>query len=159
MGAMPVGDDASFARFLKIQYASREFLDAGFAEQELDFLGSPPSQLELLGRDLATLGHEPMHAHGGASFVSPAAALGAAWVISGSSMGNRAMLTQRRKLGREHADAFLADHRMPAYFRSLLPLLTGEFDSTEQDQMIDGATLAFTVFLDVLARSELKEAA
>ncbi|MBX7514387.1 hypothetical protein K3179_07455 [Qipengyuania sp. GH38] len=159
MGAMPVGNDASFARFLKIQYASRECLDAGFAEQELGPLGAPPSQLELLDRDLASLGHEPMHAHGGASFHSPAAALGAAWVVSGSSMGNRAMLSQRRKHGLDHANAFLADSRMPTYFRTLLPLLAGQFDSTEQDQMIDGATLAFTVFLDVLARSELKEAA
>ena len=69
------------------------------------------------------------------------------------------MLAQRRKHGLDHADAFLADSRMPIYFRNLLPLLAGEFDRFEQDQMIDGATLAFSVFLDVLARTELKEAA
>ena len=69
------------------------------------------------------------------------------------------MLSQRRKHGLDHADAFLADSRMPTYFRNLLPLLAGEFDRIEQNQMIDGATLAFTVFLEVLARTELKEAA
>ena len=159
MGSMPVGNDASFARFLTIQYASRELLDAGFAEQKPDHIDAPPSQLDLLDHDLASLGHEPVHIPGSASFTTPTAALGAAWVVSGSSMGNRAMLAQRRKHGLDHANAFLADSRMPTYFRTLLPLLAGEFDRIEQDQMIGGATLAFTVFLDVLARSELKEAA
>lgn len=159
MGGLPVGDDTSFARFLTIQYASRRYLDAGFSDDQPAQVGAPPSQIDLIARDLHALGSEPVEIAGSASFGSTAAALGAAWVLSGSTMGNRAMLAQRRKLCLDHADAFLSDPRMPAYFRSLLPLLAGEFDRIEQDQMIDGATLAFTVFLDVLARSEMKEAA
>ena len=159
MGALPVGDDNSFARFLTIQYASRRYLDAGFSDYRPAQIGAPPSQLDLIARDLEVLGGAPAEIAGSASFESTAAALGAAWVLAGSSMGNRAMLAQRRKLGLGHADAFLADPRMPDYFQSLLPLLAGDFDTLEQDRMIDGATLAFTTFLDVLARTELKEAA
>jgi len=159
MGKMPVGNDTAFARFLTIQYASRTFLDGAFAVQKPAKIGIPPSQIDLLVRDLATLGSEPPQIDGCASLVSPAAALGAAWVLSGSSLGNRAMLAQRRKVGLDHADTFLSDPRMPAYFRTLVPLLAGDFDTHEQNQMIDGAVMAFTVFLDTLSDIELKEAA
>lgn len=84
---------SDYARFLTVQYQARLPIEAWlamFAPADL----KPPEQTPLLARDLAALGAA---IPGGEDrfaidWQGTATALGVAWVLAGSSLGNRSML-------------------------------------------------------------------
>ena len=106
----------------------------------------PPSQLDLLISDLGDFGFEPQPSEQSLSLTSSAEALGAAWVLAGSSLGNRAMLSRRRKAGLQGAERFLSDTRLASYFSELLRALDAEHEDREVREAISGALKTFTIF-------------
>ena len=95
--------------------------------EDIDGPRSRPELADEFRRDLEWLGHTAGEANSPA-FVAPAitpdAWLGAAWVLAGSSLGNKMM---ERELAPRVAPswpmAFIRDEAMPRYFKALRPLL------------------------------------
>lgn len=125
LGRLDLAKREDYGRFLTVQARARMGVEkwlARYCPREW----MPPSQAALLQRDLTALGYtpprgSPAFAHGDEG---PVAWLGAAWVLAGSSLGNRMMerdLTARAPSG--WPMAFLRDGAMPAYFKALRPLL------------------------------------
>ncbi len=138
-----------YARFLRLQHAARspleDWLDT-HAPGEL----RPPRQTGLIACDLFVLG-QPVPEPAGAFVLqqarpdrslaeaqseSPGEALGAAWVLAGSALGNRAILKQVERARAARADhawptAFLGDGQMAGFWHGLRrrierPALAGE---------------------------------
>lgn len=112
-----------YAQFLTLQHAARAPVEewmAKHAEQNL----LPPPQCPAIERDLAALSLSPLR---GASAFTPHGVsdtddhtLGVAWVLAGSSLGNRSILKEVIRAG--HGDwptAFLSDDSMLTYWQSL----------------------------------------
>ena len=129
LGRLDLADRYEYARFLRVQVDSR----AGVEKWLLRNCPEgwvPPSQSSQLKRDLDWLGSE-RESDNAPEFAAPAftpdAWLGAAWVLAGSSLGNKMM---ERDLSQRAPEAwpmaFLRDDAMPAYFKALRPLLAGK---------------------------------
>ena len=125
LGQLDLAERQDYARFLGIQARARAGVEA-WLTRYCPREWMPPSQADLLRRDLSALDYPPPRsapafAHGDEG---PVAWLGAAWVLAGSSLGNRMM--ERDLAARAPSDwpmAFLRDDAMPAYFKALRPLL------------------------------------
>lgn len=153
MGDLALGDEADYAVFLRIQYLAHAPLEAWLAEH-LPAEYRPPAQSRLLEDDLAALGR--LIAQPPARFAAPAqGALGAAWVVAGSSLGNRAILAQRRKKGLDGPHSFLSCSRLPHYFKHLL----GIMDSADDPQCAVAGAKAVFAWFEATARQELGEVA
>ena len=147
LGRLDLADRRDYARFLDIQLSARRGVEQWlYLNAPAHWL--PPSQVSLLRRDLDWLGHEAGNAPA-PSFSAPAndrhAWIGAAWVIAGSSLGNKMM--ERELSARAPASwpmAFLQDKSMPHYFKALRPLLE---DSTANPAAQDTAQAVFAHFL------------
>lgn len=74
-------------------------------------------------------------------------------------MGNRAMLTQRRKAGFNTAERFLTDPATSAYFRSLLPRLAEPVSDEDADAAVMAAEAVFHAFLTAVRAHDVKAAA
>lgn len=127
LGRLDLADRSEYACFLSVQARARDGVERWLARYcPEEWL--PPEQSRLLGSDLAALGAgtdspSPAFDHGDGG---PVAWLGAAWVLAGSSLGNRMMerdLSARAPAG--WPMAFLRDDAMPRYFKALRPLLEG----------------------------------
>ncbi|QZD96265.1 biliverdin-producing heme oxygenase [Qipengyuania gelatinilytica] len=156
---MPLSSTGDYASFLGAQFAARAAMEDAFATTSPGKLGQPPQQTQLILADLAELGYaapppvSPLHLRGEAQ------ALGAAWVVAGSSLGNRAMLAQRGKAGLGGAERFLSDPAMPAYFKRLLDVLESPANHASIEGVIDGAHEAFALFECAFAAQQLENAA
>ena len=159
VGSMPLGGPREYAAFLSAQYAARTIIEPEISGHDVYGLPDMPSQLPVLTADLAALGCAPPEPHATIRFETPAEALGAAWVVAGSSMGNRVMLAQRRKAGCSGPDSFLSDTSMPGYFRQLLELLESRADEIALTQTVCGARKAFALFEESFAHHTLEIAA
>lgn len=127
LGRLDLADRGDYACFLRVQACARagveQWLVRCCPEEWM-----PPEQTGLLASDLAALGAgtdvlAPRFDHGEED---PVAWLGVAWVLAGSSLGNRMMerdLSARAPVG--WPMAFLRDDAMPRYFKRLRPLLAG----------------------------------
>lgn len=113
----------------------------------------------MLQTDLHELGVEPEEGDESLDLPDGYAALGAAWVLAGSSMGNRAMLARRRKYGIQGPERFLSDSAMPAYFRDLLEVLGNAHTPAALRQAIKGARATFLLFEEAFASHSLERAA
>ena len=147
VGSLALGNASEYARFLAIQYEARRPIEEWFAA-EIEDVDCPPPQCDLLAADLRELGHtipEPSD-----RFSCDAAAYqGIAWVLAGSSMGNRLIQKQRKKSALDGPDRFLSSPQMPLYFQQLLSRLQ-EYDAPEiRRDAVAGAKVVFARFQTV----------
>lgn len=113
-----------YARFLSLQYAARQPVERWLENNAPRHL-TPPPQCHLIARDLAALDRSLPVTKGAFTAASgPGEALGIAWVLAGSALGNRSILKEVRRtadtLGIDKwPDAFLADPAMLAFWNDL----------------------------------------
>lgn len=112
---------ADYARFLALQHAARAPLEGWLAVHAPAGL-APPPQTGLIARDLARLGTAvpppaPLFTIGQPE---AGAALGIAWVLAGSALGNKAILRQVARIGGgAWPVAFLGDDGAMAFWQAL----------------------------------------
>ena len=149
LGGEALASPRDYARFLATQYRARKPIEDWIAASLVDE-DSPPAQTPLIASDLAALGAETPPV--GPSFSMPAKAdtVGLQWALAGSSLGNRAMLAQRRKAGLDGPDKFLSDAAMPSFFKDLRPRLEAEVDSASAQRAVLAAHAVFACFLHAL---------
>lgn len=128
-GASGWSTRGSYAKFLTLQYAARHPVEAWLSEHAPAKL-CPPPQCPQLASDLAALGKSVPRA--GRRFSLPDceahrsdyAFIGAAWVLAGSSLGNRAILKDITRDGHgQWPDTFLSDDTMLAFWKQLRPII------------------------------------
>ncbi|MEM7666068.1 MAG: biliverdin-producing heme oxygenase [Pseudomonadota bacterium] len=146
---------ADYARFLSLQHAARAPVEAWLAQHADDPL-RPPAQCPLIARDLERLNCEiPADAR---EFTLPdndqheGHVLGAAWVLAGSSLGNRAILKELDRAGRTEGGedwphAFLASDTMLAYWKGLRKRIERPADVHEVDAASHAAAAVFDHFI------------
>lgn len=128
LGSLDLTDRGQYGMFLSIQRSARRPIEQWLAANAPAEL-CPPAQSELLAIDLAALGIARTNP-ASTAFAAPAeGALGVAWAIAGSSMGNRMMLRALRQCSGEMPTAFLADERMGAFFAQLRPIIERPADA------------------------------
>lgn len=139
-----LGDEARYCDFLIAQYRARGAVEE-WARAHLDPDIRPPETADLIAQDLRELG-KPVPAH--AAFDPPPSdPLGVAWAIGGSSLGNKMLLSERRRMSACHAERFLSDTRGIAYFRSLLPKFAAPVSRSDADGAVRAAEAVFQTFL------------
>lgn len=144
-----------YARFLALQHAARAPLEAWLAANAPHDL-CPPPQTGLLAADLAALG-QPLPAP--APLVpgfSPGSgtALGAAWVLAGSALGNRAIAKAVARIGGGRWPvAFLGDSAMMAFWQGLRARIERPAAPSEAEGAADAAAAVFAHFLAVAERA------
>lgn len=152
MGDLALGPAQDYVRFLEIQYRARVPLERWLAANLLADL-VPPASSGLIADDLVAL-NRPVPCTNG-EFTAPAAGgLGVAWVVAGSSLGNRTILAQRRRRGLGGPDGFLSSTQMPAFFKRLLGVMDRSPAARDAGGPIGGAMVAFAWF-EATARQEL----
>lgn len=151
-----------YARFLALQYAARLPLEAWLTTHApADLI--PPPQTPLLARDCEALGMQlppasPLPAT--AAFrplgsALPATALGAAWVLAGSALGNRAIARQVAQIGGgAWPVAFLGDGAMMAFWQSLRVRIEGPVGALDAESAARAADAVFAHFLAVAAPAQ-----
>jgi heme oxygenase len=145
-----------YAHFLELQHAARapleEWLDA-HAPAALN----PPHQTPLIARDLAALGRPvpppaPLFTMGR---TGTGHALGAAWVLAGSALGNRSIARQVRRIGDGAWPMdFLGDEAMLGFWQALRARIEHHAEADEAEGATDAATAVFAHFLTVAQDAE-----
>lgn len=148
-----------YAGFLTLQYSARLPVEAWLARHAPPTL-RPPPQCPLIARDLAMLGerlpdaatrfapHLAVSAAPGNAF-----ALGIAWVLAGSALGNRGILKQVERIGAAAAGAhgwpraFLADEAMLQFWTGLRRRIERPADHVEAEAASRAASCVFDHFL------------
>lgn len=157
VGLSPLADGPDYPAFLSFQHAARQPVEAWFAAQPA--ILQPPPQISLISADLDELGQpipEP-----GPRFLpqDPGEAIGIAWVLAGSSLGNKVILKRRNAFDGGRATRFLADPAMPGFWSSLRTRLQRPADAEACELAIEGAQRAFDHFLAVSSRNSIGLAA
>lgn len=151
VSALDLSEADDYAAFLRFQYAARAPIEAWLAQRAPD-LDIPP-MASLIEQDLAAM-DEPLPEL--ATFRCPAArgAIGIAWALAGSHLGNRALLVRLRKSGAKNRPvAFLADESMRLAWEELLPQLEAPADRLECAQAVTAAHSVFDHFAHALDRT------
>ena len=148
-GAGGWATQADYTQFLSLQHAARLPVETWLAENAPAGL-EPPAQCPLIARDLADLGTAtpPSLSTFAANAPKPVEALGMAWVLAGSSLGNRSILKEIRRSG--HGDwpsAFLGDPAMLAFWQSLRSMLERPATLEEIASATNGANAVFDHFI------------
>lgn len=156
IGSAAIGDDSGYAAFLCVQHAARAPIER-WASSNWDAPLPMPLTAPLIAADLVTLG-VPLPSPERFAFPANADPLGLAWALGGSSLGNKALLAQRRRSGLTTADVFLSDGRLAAFFRSLLPQLDRMVCDHEADAAVAGAEAVFRTFLAATENTSLRTA-
>lgn len=142
-----------YARFLELQFAARRPVEE-WLEANTDAASRPPAQTALIETDLCDLGYPAPMA--GRAFVVAGSeagelaeeALGAAWVLAGSSLGNRSIANELVRGGRgDWPSAFLLDPAMIAYWKALRTRLEHAADDRMVVAASRGAVAVFDHFL------------
>lgn len=150
---------ADYARFLTLQYAARAPLEAwidAHAPQSL----APPAQAPLIARDLAQLGiplpaPAPLWTMGR---TGTGHALGTAWVLAGSALGNRTIARQVARIGAgEWPVAFLGDSAMMDFWQSLRARIEAPAETAEAAGATRAAEAVFAHFLAVAETAQGSE--
>jgi heme oxygenase len=140
-----------YTRFLALQHAARLPIEDWLAAHAPPGL-TPPPQTPLIARDLARVGcplpaPAPLFTVGR---VGPGTALGIAWVLAGSALGNRAIVRQVARIGSGvWPVAFLGDETMMAFWHSLRTRIERPAASTEAEGATRAAEAVFAHFLAV----------
>lgn len=153
----PLADGDRYSEFLAIQHAARLPIEDWF-DAESDVL-SPPSQTGLIATDLATLRVGPSRNSPRFCPQSSAEAIGIAWVLAGSSLGNRVILRRRKAFDGGTATCFLADDAMPSFWNALRPRLERPANERDAKCALAGARRTFEHFLSVAGDNTSKLAA
>lgn len=141
---------ADYARFLALQYSARAPLEMwlnDYAPADL----VPPEQTALLAQDLEALGHSLPPA--GRSYTpphgpTPGLALGTAWVLAGSALGNRAIARQVARIGGgQWPAAFLDDDAMMGFWQGLRARIERPAAAAEAAGATRAAEAVFAHFL------------
>ena len=138
-----------YARFLSLQHAARAPLEAWLAAHAPAGL-VPPPQTGLIARDLAQLGMPapapaPLFTIGRPA---PGSALGVAWVLAGSALGNKAIAKQVARIGGgAWPVAFLGDDGAMAFWQDLRARIEGPAAPTEAEGATRAAEAVFSHFL------------
>lgn len=146
IGALDLCDPDEYRDFLTIQLAARRPIEDWCAAHMPAQL-RPPAQSGLIASDLAMLDssaavHTPEFTPD-----ADADALGVAWALGGSSMGNRAMLARMQKHSpSQMPTAFLADPAMSAYWAALKPRLEQPVSAALIGRATSGANAVFQCF-------------
>lgn len=151
VSALDMSDTHDYAAFLRFQYAARAPIE-DWLERRAPDLKLPP-MASLIAQDLAAL-DVPIPAT--AAFRCPAArgAIGIAWALAGSHLGNRALLVRLRKSGAEgRPTAFLANETMRSAWQHMLPQLEAPADRLEGTQAVTAALAVFDHFAHALDRT------
>lgn len=146
---------ADYSRFLTLQYTARKPVEAWLSRHaSAEFL--PPEQCHLIAGDLEASGNTVPGDT--ASFTLPApdsqgrAALGVAWVLAGSSLGNRAILKEVVRISAQGQaaawpHAFLADEAMLSFWNHLRPQIERPSDRAEVEIASLAAAAVFDHFI------------
>ena len=148
-----------YARFLELQHAARAPIEDWLDAHAPDGL-NPPHQTPLIARDLATLGRPapvpaPMFTIGR---TGTGHALGAAWVLAGSALGNRSIAKQVRRIGGgAWPMAFLGDDAMLGFWQALRSRIEQHARADEAEGATDAATAVFAHFLALAEKAQAAE--
>lgn len=147
---------SDYARFLALQHAARAPLENWLAAHAPHDL-APPPQTPLIARDLAALGEAPPPP--AAVFVRhrPGAgdALGTAWVLAGSALGNKAIARQVGKIGGgDWPAAFLGDDAMMIFWHGLRARIERPALPAEAKGATRAAAAVFAHFLAVAEQGQ-----
>lgn len=152
-----------YARFLSLQLAARIPVEA-WLDQHAPADLRPPPQSDLIASDLAELGVEAPAAAPDFAFEDDqdeATCLGAAWVLAGSSLGNRSILAELKRRGEPAAQwphAFLGDDAMLAFWKGLRTRIEQSVPSEQRDAAGRGARAVFDHFIaNTLGQSARKD--
>lgn len=149
-----------YARFLELQHAARAPIEDWLDAHAPDGL-NPPHQTQLIARDLAALGRPapapaPMFTIGR---TGTGHALGAAWVLAGSALGNRSIAKQVRRIGSgAWPMAFLGDDAMLGFWQALRCRIEQHARADEAEGATDAATAVFSHFLALAEKAQTGEA-
>jgi heme oxygenase (biliverdin-IX-beta and delta-forming) len=142
---------ADYARFLSLQHAARAPLEAWLAAHAPTGL-APPPQNGLIAQDLAQL-HTPLPAPAPLFTIGrpgPGAALGIAWVLAGSALGNKAIARQVARIGGgTWPTAFLGDDGAMTFWQDLRARIEGPAAPDEAAGATRAAEAVFAHFLAV----------
>lgn len=156
VGHLPMAAKTDYSTFLAAQYRSRLAMEAAFALQPPPGIEAPPQQSGLIAKDLREMGALCPAPSEAVQLTTPHAALGAAWAIAGSSLGNSAILVRRRKAGLSGSDRFLSDTSMRTYFSQLLPVLSQPFETAQIEEAVEGAKATFALFETCFADTDVE---
>lgn len=159
VGRWPLGSQADYSAFLSAQYRARSAAEKAFQLQNPADLPVPPGQSALLAADLNDLGTAVPPAGGSVAFADSFEALGGAWVVAGSSLGNKSMLAARRKAACPGPDRFLSDQTMAHYFGDVLKVMERDHPTGATQAAIRGALACFDVFEAAFALETVEHAA
>lgn len=149
-----------YARFLSVQYCARIPVErwlSTFAPADL----RPPEQTHLLVSDLINLGI-PIPKAGDAlrlDYRGRATAIGVAWVLAGSSLGNKAMLLDMQRTlppGTRWPHYFLGGDAMAEFWKTLRSGVEVAVDAQKAQEATRAATCVFDHFLKT-ARSNTSQ--
>ena len=138
-----------YARFLSLQHAARAPLEGWLAAHAPAGL-VPPPQTPLIARDLAQLAMPcpapaPLFTIGRPG---PGAALGIAWVLAGSALGNKAIAKQVARIGGgAWPVAFLGDDGAMAFWQDLRTRIERTAAASEAEGATRAAEAVFAHFL------------
>lgn len=152
---------ADYARFLSLQYAARLPLEDWLAAHAPSGL-VPPPQTPLITADLARLdlpapAPAPLFTLGR---TDAGHALGAAWVLAGSALGNKAIAKQVARIGGgKWPVAFLGDDAMMAFWQALRARIERPVAPSETVGATEAAEAVFAHFLAVAHHAQSGTAA
>lgn len=138
---------ADYIDFLALQHSARAPVEA-WLSQSVAEAERPPHQASLIAQDLKELG-APVPSEV-SDFVLPdgASALGAAWVLAGSSLGNRSILREvKRAGGAQWPTAFLGDSAMLTFWNRLRERIERPASGSEVASASRGAMAVFNHFI------------
>jgi heme oxygenase len=146
---------SDYARFLTLQHKARAALEAWLADHAPADL-APPPQTPLLARDLAALGlglptlAAPFAPGLTLSSTGVGTALGTAWVLAGSALGNRSIAKQVARIGGgDWPSAFLDDPAMMGFWLGLRARIERPALADEAEGAAHAAEAVFAHFLAV----------
>ncbi|HSF13051.1 MAG TPA: biliverdin-producing heme oxygenase [Erythrobacter sp.] len=150
---------ADYARFLTMQHAARAPVEGWLAAHAPADL-RPPPQTPLIAADLTKLGEAmpapaPLFTLGR---TSAGHALGVAWVLAGSALGNRAIARQVARIGcGAWPSEFLDDGAMLDFWQGLRARIERPAHAEEAAGASEAAAAVFAHFLTATADSAARE--
>lgn len=145
-----------YAHFLELQHAARAPLE-DWLEAHAPATLRPPRQTPLIERDLAELAR-PMPAPAPLFTLGRTGtghALGAAWVLAGSALGNRSIAKQVRRIGAGRWPmAFLGDQAMLGFWQALRDRIEQHVAPAEAAGATTAASAVFAHFLAVAEEAQ-----
>ncbi len=152
---------ADYARFLALQYAARMPVEAWLIQNAPHDI-CPPAQCALIAADLAAMGKQLPQSAAPFEFTSAGddadqadfGALGAAWVLAGSSLGNRAIRAELHRAAKAEGgapwpDSFLGDERMLAFWKHLRDRIENPADHVATQSACRAAVAVFDHFIAI----------